>query len=101
MTPEEISQRIATLGSGWHIQRGVRLCNVYVFPNYMEGVRFVERVASVAEKLNHHPDIVLRWGQVAIETYTHTTGALTDLDVALAEAVQDCFVSTMAKKPQG
>jgi 4a-hydroxytetrahydrobiopterin dehydratase len=97
----DVDHALSLLGSGWHVLEGARLRNTYTFNTYLEGVAFVQKVAFEAERLNHHPDIVLRWGEVQIETYTHTTGGLTSLDFALATAVQDCFTHTMVKKTQG
>ena len=41
-------------------------------------------VATVAEELNHHPDIDIRYRRVRVAVSTHSAGGLTELDFALA-----------------
>ena len=53
---------------------------------------FVNRVALAAEAADHHPDIDIRWNRVTLRLTTHSVGALTDLDRALAEQI-DGFVA--------
>jgi 4a-hydroxytetrahydrobiopterin dehydratase len=49
---------------------------------------FVNRVAELAERANHHPDILLHnWNEVRLTLSTHSAGGLTDLDFQLAEQV--------------
>jgi 4a-hydroxytetrahydrobiopterin dehydratase len=38
----------------------------------------------VAEAANHHPDIAIHWNEVTLTLWTHTAGAITDADRALA-----------------
>jgi 4a-hydroxytetrahydrobiopterin dehydratase len=48
---------------------------------------FVNRVGELAETAQHHPDIELGWGRVAIRLSTHDAGGVTDKDRALAEQI--------------
>lgn len=50
---------------------------------------FVNRVASVAEAANHHPDIDIRWNRVALTLSTHSAGGITSNDVALARRIDE------------
>lgn len=54
------------------------------FPSFPEAVAFVNRVAELAERENHHPDIDLRYTRVVLRWWTHTTGGVTDRDHRLA-----------------
>jgi 4a-hydroxytetrahydrobiopterin dehydratase len=47
----------------------------------------VNEVAAVAEELDHHPDIDIRWRTVRFSVTTHAAGGLTDLDIALARRI--------------
>lgn len=55
--------------------------------DFASAAAFVARVAQVADELNHHPDVVLRWGQVTVTSSSHDVGGLTQRDVDLARAV--------------
>jgi 4a-hydroxytetrahydrobiopterin dehydratase len=54
------------------------------FPAALE---FVVAVGRLAEEADHHPDIDIRWRTVTLVLVTHDVGGLTDLDLALARAI--------------
>ncbi len=58
------------------------------FGTYGEAVGFAMQVALAAERLDHHPDITLSWGRVAVFFVTHDAGGVTAADIAAARAVQ-------------
>lgn len=43
------------------------------------------RVGMLAEKHDHHPDLELGWGRLAVSWTTHDAGGVTELDLRLAE----------------
>jgi 4a-hydroxytetrahydrobiopterin dehydratase len=51
-------------------------------------VAFVVRVAFLAEKADHHPDIDIRWKRVRIALTTHSANGLTNLDLDLAAEIE-------------
>ena len=53
-------------------------------PTFMDGIRLVQQVAEVAEDLDHHPDIDIRWRTVTFRLTTHSAGGLTARDLRLA-----------------
>ena len=55
------------------------------------------RAALVAEKLDHHPEWSNVYNKVEVTLSTHAAGGLTDLDVALAEAM-DKLVGTSPQR---
>ena len=67
--------------SGEVIQRRI------AFSDFGEAIGFVNRVALAAEVADHHPDIDIRWNKVTLTLSTHSVGALTELDRALAEKI--------------
>ena len=52
--------------------------------DFKEAMAYVNRVAEVAEELNHHPDIEIRWNTVVLTQTTHAAGGLTEHDFQLA-----------------
>jgi 4a-hydroxytetrahydrobiopterin dehydratase len=49
---------------------------------------FVNRVADLAEEVNHHPDILVHgWNKVRLTLTTHSEGRVTDNDHAMAERI--------------
>jgi len=63
------------------------ITRTFVFADFTESVGFVVRVGFLAEAANHHPDIDIRWNRVTLVLSTHEEGALTDMDTALAAAI--------------
>ena len=70
---------------GW-IQEGQSLMRTDVFADFAAAIRWVNQVAVLAERRNHHPDIDIRWNRVILKLTTHETGGLTDRDWDWAEA---------------
>ena len=54
------------------------------FPSFPLAMEFVRRVAEVAEELDHHPDIDIRYRRVCVRLTTYSAGGLTSLDVEAA-----------------
>jgi 4a-hydroxytetrahydrobiopterin dehydratase len=54
-------------------------------PSFSEAIAFVNRLAEVADRENHHPDIAISYRRVTVRWTTHSAGGITDRDRALAE----------------
>lgn len=61
-----------------------RIRKTYTFSDFAESMRFVNRVADVAEEMNHHPDVWIRWNKVTLEISSHAAGGVTQDCVELA-----------------
>lgn len=85
LSQEEIGDRLREL-SGWEVKKG-KLLKTYSFNDFMGAVRFVDRLAPVAESERHHPDLQVGWGKVAVELTTHSAGGLTEKDFKLASLI--------------
>lgn len=73
---------------GW-ARDGDAIVRTFEFGDFVEAMAFVTRVALVAEKDFHHPDIDIRWNQVALRLSTHSEGGLTEKDLELAEKIDE------------
>jgi 4a-hydroxytetrahydrobiopterin dehydratase len=60
-----------------------------VAPTFIAGIRLVDAVAAVAEAVNHHPDIDIRWRTVTFRLSTHVAGGVTKYDLGLAQQIDD------------
>jgi len=67
----------------WTIE-GESLTRTFGLLDFKDAMGFVTRVALASEVADHHPDIDIRWNKVHIVLSTHSEGALTDKDTALA-----------------
>jgi 4a-hydroxytetrahydrobiopterin dehydratase len=68
---------------GWTAVEGA-LEREFRFGDFAEALAFVNRVAALAERENHHPDIAVHWNKVTLRWWTHTANAITDRDRELA-----------------
>lgn len=73
-------------GNNWIEEEG-RLTRNFEFSNFKTALEFVNKVAIVAEKSQHHPDITFGWGYVHISIYTHDKAEITGKDWDLAKAI--------------
>ena len=64
---------------------GSTISRTFIFKDFPAAIRFVNKVAVLAEKEWHHPDIDLRWNKVTLTLTTHDQGGLTEKDFALAK----------------
>ena len=56
----------------------------FEFSSFPEAIAFVNRVAELAERENHHPDIAISYKAVTLRWTTHSAGGITDRDRELA-----------------
>ena len=58
----------------------------FAFPSFAQAAEFVARVGRVADDIDHHPEVSLRYpGLVTVHTTSHDVGTVTTRDVKLAE----------------
>ncbi len=73
---------------GWSLVEGrAAIAKTFTFRNFSEAFGFMTRVALKAEKLDHHPEWSNVYKTVHVTLTTHDAGGLTELDVALARAM--------------
>ncbi len=73
---------------GWQAERGFkRIVRTFKFKNFVLAIRFVNRVAKLAEAEGHHPDFSISYSRVRIELWTHAVGGLSENDFILAAKI--------------
>ena len=82
----EIQRALGAL-PGWS-RRGDALTKSYTFKRFPEGIVFIQRVADVAERMDHHPDIDVRYTKVTFQLSTHDAGGITSRDIELATQIE-------------
>lgn len=71
---------------GWEMEEET-ISRTFRFPSFAAAMGFVTRVAILAERADHHPDIDIRWNKVTIVLTTHSEGGLTEKDTELAGVI--------------
>lgn len=66
-------------------------------PDFPAAVAVIVDVADVAEQMNHHPDIDLRWRTLRFRLATHSAGGVTQYDVELAHRIEQVLTARAAR----
>ena len=81
----QISEQFGQL-KGWSLD-GNEIKKLVELTDFVHAMGFVNSVALLAEKHNHHPDIDIRWNKIHLTLSTHSAGGLTEFDFKLAKAI--------------
>ena len=82
--PDEVKKSISTYG--WNFSDN-KICKVFEFKTYLDGIEFINKIAPIAERLNHHPDINFGYCKVEISIHSHDLGGVTTKCINLATAI--------------
>ena len=72
--------------AGWE-RKGNEIVKVVKNNSFVDSVGFVTKVAVLAEKADHHPDILIQYKNVTLTLSTHSKGGLTEKDFNLAREI--------------
>jgi 4a-hydroxytetrahydrobiopterin dehydratase len=86
LTNSQIRDRLETL-PGWK-HEGEFITKRFKFRTFMRGISFVNDLAAIAERLEHHPDIHIRWTEVTLQIQSHDEGGVTTRDFRLAGEIE-------------
>ena len=95
----QLQSEIATL-DGWELRDG-RLRKQFTFRTFLRAMAFVNSVAYLAESAGHHPDITINYNKVTLRIITHSEGALTDRDFALARQIDEKLTTKLMIQREG
>ena len=60
-------------------------------PSFRDAVAAIVAIADVAEEMDHHPDVDLRWRTLHVALVSHSAGGVTELDLQLARRIDELF----------
>jgi 4a-hydroxytetrahydrobiopterin dehydratase len=89
LNEQNIATRLAAL-DGW-TREGNTIVKIFKFANYHETLAFVNAVAWIAHRSDHHPDLEVGYNRCRIAFSTHSAGGLTDKDFANAVRIDALF----------
>ncbi|HMF09665.1 MAG TPA: 4a-hydroxytetrahydrobiopterin dehydratase [Thermoanaerobaculia bacterium] len=94
--PPLTAEAARELGAGaplWRLeQNATRLERRFEFRDFVEAMKFVNRVADLAEQQGHHPDFAIHWNKVDLTLWTHKIGGLHENDFILAAKIDRLLV---------
>lgn len=86
LTENEIKSALAEM-TGWTLEGG-QITKTFEFPTYLAGATFVGAIAHLAEAMDHHPDLDLRYQKLRVALNTHDVGGISPLDFELARRIE-------------
>jgi 4a-hydroxytetrahydrobiopterin dehydratase len=85
LSQSEIEQELALL-AGW-TQAGNEITRTFALPSFPAALAFASAVGHLAERVDHHPDILIKYRKVTLTLSTHSAGGLTEKDFDLATEI--------------
>ena len=90
LSPREIDELFPQL-LGWVIENN-RLIKVYAFRNFHDTMAFVNAIAWITHRVDHHPTLLVQYNQCQVEYWTHSARGLTQNDFICAALVDQLLV---------
>lgn len=87
MVSPELRQRVAAELPRWAVE-GEELVGTWRFDDFAGALAAAVTVGMLAERANHHPDLLAGWGRLVVRLTTHDSGGVTARDLDLAGAIQ-------------
>lgn len=72
----------------WHGDR-TGISRTVELASFAAAIAVVDAVAEIAETMNHHPDIDIRWRTLTFRNITTSEGSVTALDLELARRIDE------------
>lgn len=85
LTADQIEQELTFL-AGW-TQAGSQITRTFTLPGFPAALAFASAVGHLAERADHHPDILIQYRKVTLTLSTHSAGGLTEKDFDLATEI--------------
>jgi len=92
LSDDEIESKIANLDNGWELKDG-KIVKSFQFSSFMDAIEFVNEIARIAERRDHHPIITINWKTVKLSLKSFDVDAITKRDISLAEEIEKVIKS--------
>jgi 4a-hydroxytetrahydrobiopterin dehydratase len=86
LTDSEIQSNLVLM-EGWSFVNS-SISKEFIFDSYMDGIEFVNELAKVSEKNNHHPDLIVGWCKVNVTFTSHELGGVSSECINMAKALE-------------
>lgn len=90
LTPAQIRPLLEQV-FGWQVDAGKKIHKSYQFDDFVGAVDFLNQITEVAEEQGHHPDLLVRWGEVQVFLWTHKIDGLNEADFIMAAKIDRIF----------
>ncbi|MBI3231767.1 MAG: 4a-hydroxytetrahydrobiopterin dehydratase [Candidatus Doudnabacteria bacterium] len=85
LSQDQIKEKLGSLPH-WKYTNG-QIKKTFVLKDFKSAIKFFNQAAQIAEKMNHHPEIDIRYNKVSFSLSTHSEGGVTEKDITLAQKI--------------
>lgn len=78
------------LPEGWEGSERI-IYREYTFKDFLTAMGFLNGVAEIANRMDHHPKMTIDYNRVLVATFTHDAGGVTHKDLDLASAANSLY----------
>lgn len=86
---EDLKKKYNQIDDNWKLVEEHHITREFKFDDFKGAHQFANRVASLAEQLDHHPEICYTWGKTNVTLWTHKIDGLSENDFIFAAKVDD------------
>ncbi|MEX1014991.1 MAG: 4a-hydroxytetrahydrobiopterin dehydratase [Candidatus Paceibacterota bacterium] len=84
LSPDEIKEYKSQVDNSWEVEDNKKIKRNFSFDDFKEAMKFINKVADLAEEEGHHPDIFVSYNKVKITLWTHAISGLSENDFIVA-----------------
>ena len=85
LSRQQIDEKLRLLDK-WQLD-GAAIKKSWTFKDFQEAMQFIQRVADIAEEMDHHPELFNVYNRVELRFTTHDAGGLTARDFEIASRI--------------
>lgn len=83
----EIQRELGAL-PGWS-RKGKEITKTFTLAGFPEAIAFAQSLVAIAEGMNHHPDLDIRYNKVTVRLSSHDSGGVTSRDIRFARQLHE------------
>ena len=91
MNETEIKQFVSSNLPKWSVKQGKLLREIRT-KNWTESMSIANMISYLSEQSNHHPDLSIKYSNVIIELFTHSSNSITEKDLFLAQKIDEILI---------
>jgi 4a-hydroxytetrahydrobiopterin dehydratase len=88
LSEKDVKKYLADLGSGWEL-KDEKVVKSFQLSSFVDAIDFVNKVAKIAESINHPPIITINWKTVKLSLKSFDVDAITIRDIDLATRIEE------------
>lgn len=88
---EGIQPNLKNINSQWYVSDGKKISRKFNLGTFKKNIKFVNRIAELAEDEGHHPDLCISWNILEVSLWTHAIGGLSEHDFIIAAKIDEMY----------